>query len=71
MSISQMKYIERWCRASHSELGDRIVVVAGRVSDLAREARRRLADDVLPPDAGTDAQRERRIAADDDIVPPA
>jgi hypothetical protein len=35
-------------RASHSAFGDRIVIVAGRLQDLAREARRRLVADQQP-----------------------
>lgn len=45
---------------SHSAFGDRIVVVAGRVQDIAREARRRLHEDRLPDDqrpAGDDLDR--------------
>jgi hypothetical protein len=47
-------------RGARNEFGDRIVVVAEQVRDLAHEARRRLVADRLPDDAGTDDQRRRR-----------
>lgn len=52
-------------RSSHSPFGDCIVTAGGRVADLAAEARRRLAQDRLPDDAGTPEQQERRDEADD------
>lgn len=57
-------------RASHSPFGDRIAIVATHLADLAREARRRLAEDRLPEDAGTPSQQARRADALDDLVPP-
>lgn len=59
-------------RAARSRLGDRIVALADDLRALASEARRRLADDRLPDDAGTpdqqrrveDEQRRRAAAAD-------
>lgn len=50
-------------RSAHHAFGDRIVHVAERVQGLAAEARRRLAEDRLPSDAGAEDQRER-IAAE-------
>jgi hypothetical protein len=46
-------------RASRSRLGDRIVGVADDLRALANDARRRLADDRLPDDAGTPDQQRR------------
>lgn len=46
-------------RASHSPFGDAVAAFAGRLLDLAHEARRRLAADRLPEGAGTPEQRER------------
>lgn len=53
-------------RSARNPLGERIVILAGRLQDLAAEARRRLAGDRLPADAGTpDQQARRREAAGD------
>lgn len=55
-------------RASHSPFGDRLVILAGRLLDFSREARRRLAEDRLPDDAGTaEQQQRRRDAAADNL----
>lgn len=59
-------------RAARSRLGDRLVNLADDLRALANEARRRLANDRLPDDAGTpdqqrrveDEQRRRAAAAD-------
>ena len=58
-------------RASHTAFGDRIAHVGTMLADLAREARRRLAEDRLPPGTGTPEQRARRDDVADDLVPPA
>jgi hypothetical protein len=50
-------------RSAHNEFGDRLVFLAEKVRDLAREARKRLAADRLPDDAGTVEQRQRRREA--------
>jgi hypothetical protein len=47
-------------RTAHNEFGDRLVFLAEKVRDIAREARRRLAADRLPDDAGTVEQQQRR-----------
>lgn len=46
-------------RAARNRFGDRIVHVADEIRALAHEARRRLAADRLPDDAGTDDQQDR------------
>jgi hypothetical protein len=47
-------------RSARNQFGDRIVIIAEQVRDLAHEARRRLTADRLPDDAGTPEQRDRR-----------
>lgn len=47
-------------RSARNPFGERIIIMAGRLQDLAAEARRRLAEDRLPDDAGTAEQQQRR-----------
>jgi hypothetical protein len=50
-------------RSAHHAFGDRVVELAAKVRAIAAEARRRLAEDRLPMNAGSDEQRAR-IAAE-------
>lgn len=55
-------------RSARNPFGERIIIVAGRLADLAAEARRRLAEDRLPADAGTPEQQQRRREAAGDAA---
>jgi hypothetical protein len=64
--------LEQLGRSAHNAFGDRIVRLAERLADIAYEARRRLAEDRLPDDAGTAEQQERRReAAGEAAIPDA
>jgi hypothetical protein len=54
-------------QSARNRFGERLVALADQLADLAADARRRLAGDRLPPDAGTPEQR--RDAAADDLLP--
>jgi hypothetical protein len=47
-------------RGARNQFGDRVVIIAEQVRDLAHEARRRLVADRLADDAGTPDQQRRR-----------
>jgi len=55
-------------RSARNPFGDRLVILAGRLAEFAAEARRRLAADRLPDDAGTPEQQERRREAAGDAA---
>lgn len=56
--------------SARSPFGERLARFGDDLAALAVEARRRLAEDRLPPGVGTPAQRQHLDAADDIVPPP-